>query len=132
MKKLVVLIVILILVLVATGLWIFSINAGMDLMEIVSGGIIFLLVGFALIAGFKRWSSLKRGEPAEDEMSKSVMRKTAALSYYLSIYWWLVVMYFSDRVKYETQTVIGAGILGMAVVFVVSWVVFNFTGERNE
>ena len=41
-------------------------------------------------------------------------------------------MYFSDKYEYETHTVIGAGIFGMAIVFTVCWLVFNFRGVRNE
>jgi hypothetical protein len=34
--------------------------------------------------------------------------------------------------KLETHSVIGIGILGMAITFAVCWVIFNFTGVRNE
>jgi peptidoglycan/LPS O-acetylase OafA/YrhL len=87
---------------------------------------------FAAFIGYKRLSSAKRGEPPEDELSKKVMQKTSSLSYYISLYLWLAIMYFSDRIHYETHTVIGAGILGMAVVFAICWLVFNFRGVRNE
>ena len=60
------------------------------------------------------------------------MQKTSSLSFYISLYLWLAIMYFSDKIDFETHTVIGAGILGMAVVFVICWLVFNFRGIRNE
>jgi hypothetical protein len=60
------------------------------------------------------------------------MQKTAAWSYYVSLYLWLAIMYLSDKFKYETHTIIGAGILGMAVIFAICWLVFNFRGIRNE
>jgi putative effector of murein hydrolase LrgA (UPF0299 family) len=60
------------------------------------------------------------------------MQKTASLSYYISLYWWLVIMYFIDKLNYETHTFIAAGILGMAVIFAGCWLVFNFRGVRNE
>lgn len=41
-------------------------------------------------------------------------------------------MYFSDKIKYETHTLIGAGIVAMAIIFAVSWVIFNFRGIKNE
>jgi peptidoglycan/LPS O-acetylase OafA/YrhL len=94
--------------------------------------VIVLVVAFALFVGYKRLSSVNKGEPAEDEMSKKVMRQTAALSYYISLYLWLAIMYFSDKLNYEIHTVIGAGILGMAVTFGVCWLVINFRGIRNE
>jgi peptidoglycan/LPS O-acetylase OafA/YrhL len=101
-------------------------------MDLVTFGIIIIVVAFAVFVGFKRLSSTRRGEPAEDELSKKVMQKTSSLSYYISLYLWLAIMYFSDRFKYETHTVIGAGILGMAITFAICWIVINFRGVRNE
>lgn len=132
MKKVVLVFIISALVLITTGLWFFNSTGGFKLVDLAGFGIIILIVVFALFTGFKRLSSLRRGEPAEDELSKKVMRSTASLSYYISLYLWLVIMYFSDKVDLETHTVIGAGILGMAVVFGICWLVFNFRGVRNE
>jgi peptidoglycan/LPS O-acetylase OafA/YrhL len=132
MKKNVILIIIAALVLFTTGMWIFSGSDKIQPFELVSLGVILLVVAFALFVGYKRFSSISKGEPAEDEMSKKVMGKTASLSYYISIYLWLAIMYFSDKIKYETHTVIGAGILGMAITFGICWLIFNFRGIRND
>jgi hypothetical protein len=132
MKRTVILFIIAALVLGTTLLWIFSGSGKVSLTELLSLGVILLVLGFALFVGYKRVSSLKKGEPAEDEMSKKVMLKTSSFSYYISIYLWLAIMYFSDRLHYETHTIIGGGILGMAVTFGVCWLFFNFRGIRNE
>lgn len=89
-------------------------------------------MAFALFIGFKRLSSARRGEPSEDELSKKVMQKTASFSYYISLYLWLIIMYFSEKLDYETHTLIGAGIIGMAITFAVCWLIFNFGGIKNE
>jgi positive regulator of sigma E activity len=91
-----------------------------------------MMVGFAVYIGFQRLSSLKKGEPAEDEMSKKVMIRTSSLSYYISIYLWLAVIYFSERLHYETHTIIAGGILGMAITFAICWLYFNFRGIGHE
>jgi peptidoglycan/LPS O-acetylase OafA/YrhL len=131
MKRAIILFVVAVLVLATVGLWMFY-TPNLNLSGIAGFGVIFLVVAFALFFGYRRLISAKRGEPAEDELSKKVMRKTSSLSYYISIYLWLAIMYFSDRLDYETHTIIGAGILGMAVVFAVCWLVINFTGIKNE
>jgi len=131
MKRAILVFVLAVLVLLTVGLWIFS-STELKPMDLVSFGIIILVVAFAVFIGYKRLSSAKRGEPPEDELSKKVMQKTSALSYYISLYLWLAIMYFSDKIDYETHTVIGAGILGMAIVFAICWLVFNFRGIRNE
>ena len=132
MKKAVIVFILAAIVLFTAGIWYFSSSAKLTTVDILSFGIIILVVAFAVLLGFRRLSSAKRGEPAEDELSKKVMRKTSSLSYYISLYLWLVIMYFSDKLKFETHTIIGAGILGMAVIFAISWLIINFGGIRNE
>ena len=132
MKKSVIIFVVAALVLFAAVLWMLSSSGDFKTNELGSFVIIFLLVVFAVFIGFKRLSSARRGEPAEDELSKKVMQKTASLSYYISIYLWLIIGYFSERLDYETHTLIGAGIIGMAITFAVCWLIVNFRGLRNE
>lgn len=132
MKRGIIVFIVAALVLLTAGLWFFSANEKFKPFELVGLGILIIVVLFALFIGYKRISSAKRGEPTEDELTKKVMLKTSSFSYYISLYLWLAIMYFSDRLDYETHTIIGAGILGMAVIFAVCWLVFNFTGVRNE
>jgi peptidoglycan/LPS O-acetylase OafA/YrhL len=132
MKKAIIVFVLAALVLATTGLWLFSSSDNLNFPELVSFGVIILVVAFAIFIGYKRLISAKRGEPAEDELSKKVMQKTASMSYYISLYLWLAIMYFSDKTSFETHTIIAAGILGMALTFAVCWLVFNFRGIRNE
>lgn len=132
MKRGVIVFIVATLVLITTGIWFFSGTEKFKPIELVTFGIIILVVLFAVFVGYKRLTSAKRGEPPEDELSKKVMQKTSSLSFYISLYLWLAIMYFSDKIDFETHTVIGAGILGMAVVFAICWLVFNFRGIRNE
>jgi peptidoglycan/LPS O-acetylase OafA/YrhL len=132
MKKAVIVFVLAAMVVVSTALWFFSKSNKITASDIAGLGVIILVVGFAVFIGYKRLTSAKRGEPAEDELSKKVMLKTSSLSFYISLYLWLVIMYFSDKLKLETHTIIGAGILGMAVTFAICWIYFNFRGVRNE
>jgi peptidoglycan/LPS O-acetylase OafA/YrhL len=132
MKRGVIVFIVAALVLITTGIWFFSGTEKFKPIELVTFGIIILVVLFAVFVGYKRLTSAKRGEPPEDELSKKVMQKTSSLSFYISLYLWLAIMYFSDKIDFETHTVIGAGILGMAVVFAICWLVFNFRGIRNE
>jgi len=132
MKKAILVFIIAALVLIATGLWFFSSRASFNPMELLNFGVIIIVVIFALFLGYKRLTSAKRGEPTEDELSKKVLMKTAASSYYISLYIWLALIFISDRIKLETEELLGAGILAMAVTFGVCWMVFNFRGIRNE
>ena len=100
--------------------------------EILTVAVIFILVGFAIIFGIRRMKSISRKEPLEDELSKKVTMKAASLSYYISIYLWLFIMYMSNETSLETHTLIGTGIIAMAVIFFLSWIYAKFFGINNE
>jgi len=132
MKRVVLMFVIVALVIITTALLFMNRDTAYKPADLIELGVMILVVGFALYAAYRRLTSAKRGEPSEDELSKKMMQKTAAFSYYTSIYLWLALGFFSDRLKLETHTIIGIGIMGMAVSFAVCWVIINFTGVRNE
>ena len=132
MRKAVIVFILAAMVLILTGVWFFSSSNKLSPSNFMGFGVIILVVGFAAFVGLKKLSSAKRGEPAEDELSKKVMQKTAALSYYVSLYLWLALSYFSDRMKLETHSIIAIGILGMAITFAICWIIFNFRGIRYE
>jgi peptidoglycan/LPS O-acetylase OafA/YrhL len=90
------------------------------------------VVGIAVYIGIKRIKSARRGEPSEDELTKKIMVKTASVSYYISIYLWLFIGFFSDRLNLANHTLIGIGISGMAMVYVLSWVIISLRGLRDE
>jgi hypothetical protein len=132
MKKAVVGFVISALVLVGLALWAFKGRIAGNMQEIVMAGIVLILVSFAVYLGVSRLRSHRRGEPGEDELSKTVMTRASSLAYYVSIYLWLFVMYISDRTTLEAHSLVGAGIAGMAVVFVLCWLGVKFFGMKND
>ena len=132
MKNISVLFVVIILVVITTGVWFFNSDTGFNLQELSPFVIILVVLGFAVFIGIKRISSAKRGEPIEDELSKKILVKASSISFYFSIYLWLVVMYYSDKTPLENHTLIGLGILGMALIFAITWVVIHFRGLSNE
>jgi peptidoglycan/LPS O-acetylase OafA/YrhL len=131
MKKAILAIVVSMMVMATTIVWIMN-SGPIDWGENLQFIIIILLVAFGFYIAYRRFSSEKRGHPAEDEFSKKVLQKAAALSYYVSIYLWLALMYLSDKLKKETEVMFGWGILGMAIIFAISWAFYNYRGIKNE
>lgn len=85
------------------GAWVYySKNDTLEIADLMQYAIIVVLVAFALIFGIRRLKSERRGEPAEDEFSKKIMQRAAATSYYVSLYWWLALVYLSDNWQKET------------------------------
>lgn len=130
MKNVLALAVVLILVLFTISLWIG--RESLEAEELTSLGVILAVVGFAAFILIRRIKSWKAGEPQEDELSKMVMLRTSSLSYYISLYFWVFLLWLKDRVAFDQEQLIGTGILGMAVIFALSWVYFHFRGVPND
>lgn len=131
MKKAIISFVIGALILAALVLWALKGRFAGNTSEIVQAGIVFVLVGFAVYLGVSRLRSHKLREPAEDELSKKVMTRASSLAYYISIYLWLFVMYVSDKTTFPSHSLVGAGILGMSVVFLLCWLGVKAFGMKN-
>jgi peptidoglycan/LPS O-acetylase OafA/YrhL len=132
MKRAVILFVIIAMVLVSSALWLMNVDTAFKPYDFLTVAITIIIVGFAVFVLYRRAASTQQGEPAEDELSKKVLQKTAALSYYISLYLWVAMIFIKDRVSLDTEELIGAGILGMALSFAICWVILNFRGIRNE
>jgi len=131
MKRTILMFVISALVLVTLVLWALKGHFTGNIQEIGMSGIVLVVVGFAIYLGVSRLRSHKLHEPAEDELSKKVMMRASSLAYYISIYLWLFVMSISDKTTLEAHSLVGAGILGMAVVFLLCWIGVKVFGTKN-
>jgi peptidoglycan/LPS O-acetylase OafA/YrhL len=114
------------------GAWVYySKNDSLEIADLMQYAIIVVLVAFALIIGIRRLKSERRGEPAEDELSKKIMQRATSTAFYVSLYWWLIMSYLSENWEMETGSVIGRGIMGMALIFVLSWFFYKMKGVES-
>jgi hypothetical protein len=132
MKKTIVGFVVSALVLVSLAVWALKGHISGNAQEIVMAGIVLLLVAFAVYLGVSRLRSRRHGEPGEDELSRKVMTRASSLAYYISIYLWLFIMYISDKTSLEAHSLVGGGILGMAVIFLLCWLGVKALGMKND
>ena len=130
MKNVIALAIVLALVGLTVFLWLGK--ESLEVEELTSLGVILAVVAFAAFILMRRIKSWKAGEPQEDEFSKKVMLRTSSLSYYISLYFWVFLLWLKDRVEFDQEELLGTGILGMAVIFVLSWVFFHFRGVPND
>jgi peptidoglycan/LPS O-acetylase OafA/YrhL len=120
-----------ILVIAGVLIWLLSPDQKIDFREILMILGLVLVVGFALFLAIRRLRDTRANFPAEDEMSKAIMRKAAASSYYISIYMWLAFMFFDERINLERHTLIGAGIMGMAILFALTWIYHRYLSKSK-
>ena len=132
MKKSVLVFIVAGLLILGIVFWLMVSSTILKEIDFLHLGIITALVAFAIFFGIKRLKSERRKEPVEDEMSKKIIQKTAALSYYISLYMWVFIIFIKDRIEMDTEEWIGTGVLGMAITFAVTWIFFYFKGLKND
>jgi hypothetical protein len=132
MKKSVIIFVVAVLSVISLIVWLLNSLTSGHLSEIIALAIIIIVGGFSIFQGIGRFKSLIRKEPLEDEFSRNITTNASSLSYYISIYLWLFIMLISDKISLATHTLIGAGILGMALIFALSWLGIRLFGLKNE
>ncbi|MGW8314228.1 MAG: hypothetical protein ACWGNV_01420, partial [Bacteroidales bacterium] len=117
---------------VSFSYWLIFNNDQMSAQEILMIGALVLVVAFALFLAFRRLRDAKANLPQEDEMSKSILRRGMATAYQLSIWMWLGIMYMSDKTKLECHSLIGAGIMGMAIAFALGWIYHRYIRRSHD
>lgn len=132
MKKTILIFVLSAMVLITTALWFLNVDGEGSVFEYLLFSPILIIIGFGIYLGVSRGKSVLRKEPVEDEMSRKVLSKASSLSFYISLYFWLFMMYISDKLALENHTLIGLGILAMAIIFFLSWVGIKIFGLKNE
>ena len=116
------------MVLATTIFWMVKADFSFDLLKSSQFLIILLLIGFGLLVGLRRLKSEKIGQPAEVELSKKIMQKACSVYFSISLYLWLALMYMGDKIKIPNHSLFGLGILGMAIIFALSWIYYSFFG----
>lgn len=101
-------------------------------MEWFQLAVIIALVAFGIYVALSRWKTRRRREPLEDEFTVNVMRKASSMSYFISLYIWVIILIMKDRVRLEMEVWIGTGILLMGACFVLIWLLLSGKGMRHD
>jgi peptidoglycan/LPS O-acetylase OafA/YrhL len=132
MKRSIIIGILAVLVLGTLVIWMLNSEGPITGTAIGIGVIQVVVLVFAGLVIYRRWTAAKNKLPAEDEMSKNILRRGAATSYYVSLYLWLALMFFEERIALERSTLIGAGILGMAIIYGLSWLYHNYIRKSHD
>lgn len=123
--------------LILAGIFIYQIEAVENdslfkISEIIHVSVILVLFILGLWASFKRHRDNKLGYTEDDELSKRVVEKSSAVSFYLSIIIWLVLAYIYHLVEIDGILIFGYGLIGMTLTFIFSWLHYNYHGIKND
>ncbi len=132
MRKAIFMVVLAVSLIASFSYWLIFKTDQMTIREILMIGALLLVVAFALFLAFRRLRDAKQNLPQEDEMSKSILRKGTATAFHLSLFMWLGVMYLSDKTELECHSLIGAGIMGMALLFALGWIYHRYIRRSHD
>jgi peptidoglycan/LPS O-acetylase OafA/YrhL len=132
MKKTILLLVIALMVVVTLIIWIANAEGSFDFVAILMIIIPAVVLTYAAIMLVRGISDAKNRLPAQDELTKLIMQRTGATAFQLSLFLWLVIGGMEDRIPLEGQTLINAGILGMAILFSLSWVYHRYIRRTHD
>ena len=113
------------LILAVAGIGLYQNNTLPRFMEYLHICIMVGIVGIGLYQGFLMLRSSKLKQPADDEMSLKVLHRAAMISYLVSLNVWAILIYVGSKTDVDPFILFGTGILSMALVFVVSWVIIK-------
>jgi peptidoglycan/LPS O-acetylase OafA/YrhL len=105
-----------------------SFDAGTILMILIPV-VILTLAAIRLVRGI---SDARNRMPAEDELSRMILIRTGSTAFQLSLFLWLIIGGIEDRINLEGHTIIGAGILGMAILWALSWVYHRYIRRSHD
>ena len=123
------------MVLIIAGIWIFQTvdppkdSGSSEIIFIIA--IIILLIA-SIFFSIKRLKGRKQGLPEEDELSKKIVNKAGAKSFFASLFLWLALLYIHNNSTVDTEILFGYGIIGMAFIFILFTIIFNIRGIRDE
>jgi hypothetical protein len=125
------------MILIIAGIWIFQTgNSHQDSSSFYSE--IIFIVGIAILFivsiffAIKRLKNRKQGLPEEDELSKKIVNKAGAKSFFVSLFLWLALLYIHNHTTVDTELLFGYGIMGMAFIFITFTIIFNIRGIKDE
>ena len=116
----------------SAGLWAYSTMEHLGAFEIAIAVLVAFIAIFSLIIGMKRIKDEKKGLTAEDELSKNIKQKAAAMAFMYSFYLWTAIIIFTVDTSLQIEIPIGIGIMGMGILFIGFWIYYSKTGIDNE
>ena len=108
-------------------------NAVMSQGSLIIAGVIII---FGIIVLKKNYREIKGGQPLHDERSQKIMLKAGYKAFLASIWWLLILSWLSNTdglIEFrDPSQALGAGILGMAIIFGISWFLVSRRGDNGS
>ncbi len=100
-------------------------------LEYVHIAVMLAVVGIGLYQAYLKIRARRSGHPADDEHSLGILYRAGSGSFLLSIYLWGFIIYAYVKSGIDAGILFGAGILGMAFLFALTWLFYKIREFRN-
>lgn len=90
-----------------------------------------ILFIMGIIYGVKRIRSKEEGFPEDDELSKKIIRKSAGISFYVTLFIWLTLLFVNSFIELDSRLIFSYGFIGMSLTFVITWLIINSQGIKD-
>jgi hypothetical protein len=122
-------IIILFAVTTETLIALYSPKGMLKVLQLIIWGVINVYLIFTEVDAIKRRS---QNEPLKDELTKKIRIKASSYAFYISIFWWMLIMFFGEKLDVNVTTIIVYGIAGMSLAFIFSWIGLRYFGAMND
>ena len=100
-------------------------------LEVVHIVVLLSVVGIGLYQAYLKIKAKRSGQPPDDEYSLRILHRAGTSSFLLSLYLWAIIIYLHAKTEIATGILFSCGIMGMAVLFALSWLYFKIWGSKN-
>ncbi|MEA2077046.1 MAG: hypothetical protein U9O95_03410 [Candidatus Marinimicrobia bacterium] len=99
-----------------------------EILHMIMIAILFIM---GIIYGVKRIRSKEEGFPEDDELSKKIIRKSAGISFYVTLFIWLTLLFVNSFIELDSRLIFSYGFIGMSLTFVITWLIINSQGIKD-
>ncbi len=99
-----------------------------EILHVIMIAILFIL---GIIQGIKRKRATEEGFPEDDELSEKIVRKSAGISFYFTLFIWLILLFVNSFIEIDSRVIFSYGFIGMSLTFVITWLVINSQGIKD-
>ena len=100
--------------------------------EVIHVFVIIIILIIGIVLANKRRRLEKAGLALDDELSDRILCRTGLISFYGTLILWLILLYIQMKSSLFTGLVFSYGFIGMALIFVIIWIVYNSKGLNDE
>ncbi|MCF7823860.1 MAG: hypothetical protein K9N35_06765 [Candidatus Marinimicrobia bacterium] len=114
------------------GMWVYSSQASLTLVELGTAGFVILMVLLVIPVIRRRLKNEKLGLPADDELSESIKQKAESKAFGISFYMWAFIAMVTMDSEIKVIIPIVAGLILMGLIFMGYWYYYTKNGVPDE